>query len=329
MPREELETIGVFFQVRKFFPAGSAKTVPKEENLTGTPVPRNIRERMPEPIRILAKPVVEALATRTRKRLEAVRARLGRAPKLSVVLVGEDPASVIYTGRKGAAAVAIGMAHETISLPGSSSPAEVKAVIDRLNADATVDGILIQRPLPKGFREEEVLYWVAREKDVDAFHPENAGRLALGLPCFKPCTPAGIMELLRHYRIETRGKLACVVGRSSIVGKPMAALLTQADATVIHCHSRTPDLSAMTRQADILVVAAGRPRLIHGSFIKPGAVVIDVGMHRDEAGKVFGDVDFESSVKVAAAITPVPGGVGPMTIAVLLENTVWAAEQKS
>jgi methylenetetrahydrofolate dehydrogenase (NADP+) / methenyltetrahydrofolate cyclohydrolase len=278
---------------------------------------------------LLAKPVTETLHARTRARVEEFQAATGRKPKLSVVLVGDHAASVIYTRRKGEAARDVGMEHETIVFSATATPEEVRAVIARLNADPAVDGILIQRPLPSGFREEDVLYWVAPEKDVDAFHPVNAGRLLLGLPCFAPCTPAGVMEILKHYGISPAGKLAAVVGRSSIVGKPMAALLLQANATVLHCHSRTPDLGAITRQADLVVVAVGKAGTLRGEHVKRGAVVIDVGINRTAEGKVVGDADYASVSEVASAVTPVPGGVGPMTIAILLQNTVWAAEQRA
>jgi methylenetetrahydrofolate dehydrogenase (NADP+)/methenyltetrahydrofolate cyclohydrolase len=278
--------------------------------------------------KLLAKPVVEILERATRERAEAVRRRRGHAPKLSVVLIGEDPASQIYVRKKGETAKALGLESETIILPATSAPEEVREVIDRLNRDPKVDGILIQRPLPKGFREEEVAYWVSPDKDVDAFHPENTGRLVLGLPCFKPCTPAGVMTLLKHYGFDPKGKIACVIGRSTIVGKPMASLLLQADATIFHCHSRTPNLAAVARQADLLVVAVGKAGIVDGSYVKEGAVVVDVGINRNAAGKVVGDVDFESAAARASAITPVPGSVGPMTIATLLENTVWSAERR-
>lgn len=278
---------------------------------------------------LIAKPVVEKLHEEIRERVRAFTARTGRAPRLSVVLVGEDPASVIYTRRKGEAAVKVGMEHETIRLPATARPDEVRGVVHRLNGSPEVDGILVQRPLPAGFQEEEVLYWVTPEKDVDAFHPANAGRLLLGLPCFQPCTPAGIMEILRHYGIDPSGKIACVIGRSSIVGKPMAALLLQANATVLHCHSRTPRLPELSRQADLVIAAIGKPRIIGPGHIRDGATVIDVGMNRLDSGKLVGDVDFEAVQSKAAAITPVPGGVGPMTIAVLLKNTVWAAERRA
>jgi methylenetetrahydrofolate dehydrogenase (NADP+) / methenyltetrahydrofolate cyclohydrolase len=277
---------------------------------------------------LLAKPVLEALKATTADRAKRFRSFSGRAPRLAVVLVGDDPASAIYTRRKGQAAIELGLEHESIVFPATATPSEVKSAIDRLNADPATDGILIQRPLPKTFNEEDVLYWVAPEKDVDAFHPVNTGRLVLGLPCFKPCTPAGIMVMLRHYGINPKGKIACVVGRSSIVGKPMAALLLQADATVLQAHSRTPDLRAITLQADILVVAAGKPKIVDSSHVRDGAVVIDVGINRTSDGKIVGDVDYEDVSRKASAITPVPGGVGPMTIAILLENTVLAAEMR-
>lgn len=279
-------------------------------------------------LQILAKPVVEKVHSEVATRVAAFKTKTKRTPKLVVVLVGEDPASVIYTRRKGEAAVKVGMDHDTVKFPPTATPAEVKATIDRLNADPAVDGILIQRPLPKSFKEEEVLYWVSPEKDVDAFHPTNTGRLVLGLPAFAPCTPAGVMELLKHYEINPSGKIACIVGRSSIVGKPMAALLLQANATIFQCHSKTPNLPAVCRQADIVVAAIGKPEFIHADHVREGAVVIDVGINRLESGKIVGDVAYDEVAKKASAITPVPGGVGPMTIAILLQNTVWAAERR-
>ncbi len=277
---------------------------------------------------LLSKPVVEKLAADTAARAKALTARRGFAPKLVVILVGDDPGSVIYTTNKGKAAVACGLEHETVKLPATATPEQVRTTIEKFNRDPKVDGILVQRPLPKGFIEEEVVYWVDPAKDVDAFHPENTGRLQLGLPCLKPCTPAGIMVMLEHYGLSARGKSACVIGRSSIVGKPMSAMLLQADATVTVAHSKTADLAAVTRQADLLVAAIGRPLMVKRHHVKPGAVVIDVGINRLENGKVVGDVDFEEVAPVASAITPVPRGVGPMTIAMLLQNTVWAAERR-
>ncbi len=278
--------------------------------------------------KLTAKPVTMALEALLRARIAQVSQRRGAPPKLAVVLVGDHPASQIYVQKKGETALSLGIGSETVRMPATATPDQVRAEVERLNQDPSVDGILIQRPLPPAFLEEEVLYWIHPDKDVDAFHPENTGRLVLGLPCFQPCTPAGILKLLDHYGISPAGKTACVVGRSSIVGKPMATLLLQRNATVLHCHSRTPDLATFTRQADLLIVAAGKQGLIDGSYVKPGAVVVDVGIHRTAEGKVVGDCDAASVAQVAQAMTPVPGGVGPMTIAMLLENTVWAAERR-
>jgi methylenetetrahydrofolate dehydrogenase (NADP+)/methenyltetrahydrofolate cyclohydrolase len=282
---------------------------------------------MPTPTLLAAKPVLERKKAELLARVDAVKKKRGTPPGLSVVLVGEDPASQVYVRNKGLRAQEHGMKSDTHVLPASATPNEVRALVEKLNRDPKVDGILIQRPLPKTFIEEEVAYWVTPSKDVDAFHPENVGRLVLGLPCFAPCTPAGVMTLLQHYGIPVRGKTACVVGRSSIVGKPMASLLLQADATVLQAHSRTQDLPQVTRQADILVVAAGKKGLLGREHVKPGAVVVDVGMHRDPDGKLMGDVRFDEVAPHASAITPVPGGVGPMTILTLLENTVLSAER--
>jgi methylenetetrahydrofolate dehydrogenase (NADP+)/methenyltetrahydrofolate cyclohydrolase len=283
---------------------------------------------MSTPTLLAAKPVAEAIRKNVAERVQKFKSKYNRAPKLTVVLVGEDPGSVIYTNSKGKAAVAAGMEHETVKFPQTASVAEVHAAIRRLNEDPAVDGILVQRPLPPSFKEEEVLYWISPDKDVDAFHPENVGRLALGLPCFQPCTPTGAMEILNHYGISPAGKTACVIGRSPIVGKPMSMLLLQANATVLQAHSKTPDLRALSRQADIVVAAIGKAEMIDSSYLKPGAIVVDVGINRRADGKVVGDVNFEDASKVVSAITPVPGGVGPMTITILLQNTVWAAEMR-
>ncbi len=277
---------------------------------------------------LIAKPVVEAIQDKVHTRVAAFTKKYGLAPKLSVILVGEDPASQIYTRKKGETATKLGMAHETLVLPASSTPEDVRKVVEGLNRDPQVAGILIQRPLPKTFKEEEVVYWIAPAKDVDAFHPENTGRMILGLSALPPCTPAGIMELLTYYKIPVAGKTACVLGRSAIVGKPVASMLLQADATILHCHSKTPDLRGICRQADILVVAIGKPEFVDASFVRDGAVVIDVGVSRKADGKVVGDVLFPEVSKKVSAITPVPGGVGPMTIAVLMQNTISAAENQ-
>jgi methylenetetrahydrofolate dehydrogenase (NADP+)/methenyltetrahydrofolate cyclohydrolase len=294
--------------------------------LEGTVILKN--DMNSSPTLLLAKPVAESIRESVKQRVTVFAKKHGRAPKLSVVLVGEDPGSVIYTTKKGEAAQAAGMRHDTLKFPVSATPQEVYQAIQRLNLDPNVDGILIQRPLPPSFKENEVLYWVAPEKDVDAFHPENLGKLALGLPSFAPCTPSGVMEILRHYKIPVEGKIACVIGRSSIVGKPMAMLLLRENATVFQAHSKTPDLRVVARQADIIVAAIGKAEFIDSSYLKDGAVVIDVGINRNPDGKIVGDANFKDCSKIASAITPVPGGVGPMTIAILLQNTVLAAEMR-
>ena len=277
---------------------------------------------------LLAKPAAEKIHNEVRHRTQLYKSKYLQLPLLAVVLVGNDPASTIYTQKKGELAVTLGMEHTTLHFPETVSPEEVRAQVDLLNQDPRVSGILIQRPLPKNFKEKEVLYWITPEKDVDAFHPVNAGRLFLGLPAFQPCTPAGIMALLDHYKINPAGKIAAVVGRSSIVGKPMASLLIKADATVIHCHSKTPLLKNLTQQADLLIVAAGKRGLIDASHVREGAVVIDVGMHRTPEGRLVGDVLYDEVAPKVLGITPVPGGVGPMTIAILMQNTISAAEQQ-
>jgi len=260
----------------------------------------------------------------------------GTTPGLSVVLVGDDPASAAYVLSKGKACEEAGIRGDTTRMPASTKQAELLAVVDRLNADPAVHGILVQMPLPKQIDPDVVLRRIDPNKDVDGFHPVNVGRLLIGDPhAFAPCTPAGVMVLLRKYGVKTSGARVVVIGRSNIVGKPMAALLLQpgVDATVTVCHSRTRDLASHTREADIVIAAAGRPRMLTGDMIRPGAVVIDVGINRvDDASarrgyRLVGDVDFESARKVASLITPVPGGVGPMTIAMLLDNTVKAASR--
>lgn len=278
-------------------------------------------------ILLSAKPVVDEIKAALKKSISEWKHSL--PPKLVVVLVGEDPASQIYTKRKGEAAVEVGMLHENIHLPATVTPGEVQTVLNELNEDPSVHGILLQRPLPPAFREEEMVNWIAPEKDVDGFHPINTGKLVLGFPSLAPCTPTGIMALLRHYQISVEGKVACVIGRSSIVGKPMASLLLQANASVIQTHSKTQNLKFLTQLADILIVAAGKPQLVDDTFIKKGAVIIDVGIHRLKDGSVCGDVNAERVLPIASALTPVPGGVGPLTIATLLQNTLLAAQNQS
>ncbi|AYG01929.1 bifunctional methylenetetrahydrofolate dehydrogenase/methenyltetrahydrofolate cyclohydrolase [Lactococcus allomyrinae] len=252
----------------------------------------------------------------------------GIVPGLIVILVGENPASQIYVRNKERQATAIGMKSSVLRLPEEIEEVELLNLIETLNNDDTWHGILVQLPLPAHISEEKVLLAITPEKDVDGFHPMNMGRLWSGNPLMIPSTPAGIMEMLREYHVELSGKRAVVVGRSNIVGKPMAQLLMMADATVTIAHSRTKNLSELTRQADILVVAIGQDRFIGRNDVKEGAVVIDVGMNRDENGKLHGDVDFEQVKDIASLITPVPGGVGPMTITMLMEQTLRAAERK-
>ncbi len=253
---------------------------------------------------------------------------LGRKPCLRVIIVGDDPASAIYVANKEKLAVELGIDAKTIRFPVTATSQEVEASIKKINSDASVDGILIQRPLPKSFREEEVLLWVSPDKDVDAFHPETVGRMSLGLTGFHPCTPSGCLKLLEFYGYSLAGKTACVVGRSSIVGKPLTVMLLAKDVTVIHCHSKTQNLEHFTRQADFLFVAVGKPHLVGKNHVKPGAVVIDIGINKSLTGKTVGDVDFDAISSVASAATPVPGGIGPMTILGLMENTLEAARKK-
>ncbi|WP_188056175.1 bifunctional methylenetetrahydrofolate dehydrogenase/methenyltetrahydrofolate cyclohydrolase FolD [Sphingosinithalassobacter sp. CS137] len=257
----------------------------------------------------------------------AFREQAGRAPGLAVVLVGEDPASTVYVRNKGRMTREAGMESFEHRLPADTSQEALIALVDRLNADPKVDGILVQLPLPGHLDTEAVLLRIDPDKDVDGFHPVNAGRLAVGLPGFVPCTPLGCLMLLEDEMGELAGKDAVVIGRSNIVGKPMAALLTAKSCTVTIAHSRTRDLARHVGNADIVVAAVGRPRFVPGDWLKPGATVIDVGINRTEGGLV-GDVDFDSAVEVAGAITPVPGGVGPMTIACLLRNTLVAAHRR-
>ncbi|AEU40863.1 Methylenetetrahydrofolate dehydrogenase (NADP+) / Methenyltetrahydrofolate cyclohydrolase [Lactococcus cremoris subsp. cremoris A76] len=252
----------------------------------------------------------------------------GSVPGLAVILVGEDPASQIYVRNKARQATAIGLNSSVVRLPETVSEKELLELIEQYNQSEQWHGILVQLPLPKHISEEKVLLAIDPEKDVDGFHPMNMGRLWAGNPLMIPSTPAGIMEMFREYNVELSGKRAVVIGRSNIVGKPMAQLLLMADATVTIAHSRTKNLRELTKEADILVVAIGRDRMIKADDVKDGAVVIDVGMNRDEDGKLHGDVDFDEVKEVASLITPVPGGVGPMTITMLMEQTVRAATRK-
>lgn len=252
--------------------------------------------------------------------------KLGVAPGLAVVLVGNDPASRTYVTNKEKDCASVGIYSEEYALPETTGQEELLALVRRLNEKKEINGILVQLPLPKGLDAGAVIETISPEKDVDAFHPANVGRIMIGSYRFVPCTPAGIMELLHHEFISPEGKRCVVIGRSNIVGKPMAMLLLQENGTVTICHSRTRDLKKICADADILVAAVGKPKFVTADMVKPGAVVIDVGMDRDENGKLCGDVDFKNVEPVASSITPVPGGVGPMTRAMLLKNTVTAAK---
>lgn len=263
-----------------------------------------------------------AVKDRIKEQVPLLEVKYGRKPSLAVIIVGENPASQVYVRNKVKAATYVGMNSRLVSMPESVSEKALLDMIASLNGDDTVDGILVQLPLPKHIDESKVIYSIAREKDVDGFHILNVGALWLGTPCIKPCTPKGIIELIRSTGVPMAGKNAVVVGRSNIVGKPVAKLLLDENATVTIAHSRTPNLKAVTLQADILVVAVGKENVVTGDMVKPGAVVIDVGMNRNAEGKLTGDVDYESVSRRAGYLTPVPGGVGPMTIAMLMQNTI-------
>lgn len=267
----------------------------------------------------------KAVAAALRADITARTAKLAYRPGLVVVLVGEDAASQVYVRNKERAARAAGLESRTIRLPDTTSQAELLGVIDGLNRDGAVDGILVQLPLPSAIDSGAIIRAIDPAKDVDGFHPDNVAALALGNPRLVPCTPRGVMLLLREAGITLSGARALVLGRSNIVGRPMALLLLASDATVTIAHSRTADLAGECRRADILIAAVGRPAMVKGDWIAPGATIIDVGINRDPAGVLVGDVDYQSALKMAGAITPVPGGVGPMTIACLLDNTLIAA----
>ena len=271
----------------------------------------------------LAKSIRKELASR----VETLAAR-GHRPGLAVILVGENPASLVYVRNKIRACEEVGIENIEMRLAAETSEAELLALIDKLNHDDKVDGILVQLPLPEHIRPAHVIEAINAEKDVDGFHVINAGKLLTGAAGFLPCTPYGVMKMIESIGMDLNGKTAVIVGRSNIVGKPQALMLLQKNATVTIAHSRTANLANITRGADILVAAVGRARMITADMVKPGAVVIDVGMNRDENGKLCGDVDTEAVKEVAGWITPVPGGVGPMTIAMLMTNTVEAVERK-
>ena len=269
----------------------------------------------------------KALAAKVKARAAEGAKDLPRKPGLAVILVGDNQASRVYVTGKEKDCAECGFLSFEYKLPAETTQAELLELIDRLNGDEAVDGILVQLPLPEHLNEDQVLNAIHPEKDVDCFHPFNVGRLVIGDPVFLPCTPAGVMEMLKEYDIPVAGKHCVVLGRSNIVGKPMGALLLQQSGTVTTCHSRTPDLASFTRQADILVSAVGRVGLVTADMVKEGAVVIDVAMNRNAEGKLCGDVDYASVEPKASYITPVPGGVGPMTRAILMENLLTAARR--
>jgi len=272
------------------------------------------------------KTIAQEVRAEWKLRADALKAR-GITPGLAVIIVGEDAASKVYVANKVKACAELGLHSEHIALPADTSEAALLAKIAALNADPKIHGVLVQLPVPKHINSEKVLNAISPDKDVDGFHPVNVGALSTGNMRFAPCTPYGSMKLLEKAGVSIEGKHAVVIGRSNIVGKPMAMMLLQANATVTICTSKTVDLAKFTRDADILVVAIGKAKMVTGDMIKPGAAVIDVGMNRDEHGKLCGDVDFESAKEVAGWITPVPGGVGPMTITMLVANTVQSAER--
>jgi methylenetetrahydrofolate dehydrogenase (NADP+)/methenyltetrahydrofolate cyclohydrolase len=278
--------------------------------------------------RIDGKAIAKTVRDEVAQGVAEFRKEHGRAPGLHVVLAGDDPASATYVRNKEKAAGEVGMAGQVHRLPASISESDLLGLVGRLNSDPAVDGVLVQLPVPAGVRSDAVIDAIDPAKDVDGFHPINVGALWTGKSALVPCTPSGCMRLLREAGARLEGARAVVVGRSNIVGKPIAALLLREHATVTLAHSRTRDLPSVCREADVLVAAVGRAKMIKADWVKPGAYVIDVGMNRDENGKLCGDVDFAAVEPVAQAITPVPGGVGPMTIAMLLRNTLLAARAR-
>lgn len=269
----------------------------------------------------------KALAAKVKEEVAAQVAGMERKPGLAVVLVGDNPASRVYVNGKKKDCAECGIYSEEYAIPEETTQQELLELVETLNSREDIDGILVQLPLPRHLNEKEVLLAIRPDKDVDCFHPFNVGQLMIGEQGFQPCTPAGVMRMLKEYGIDPAGKHCVIVGRSNIVGKPQAMLMLRENATVTVCHTKTPDLKAECLRADILVAAAGRVALITGDMVKEGAVVVDVAMNRNEAGKLCGDVVFEEAAQRASYITPVPGGVGPMTRAMLMENTLYAAKQ--
>ena len=272
--------------------------------------------------------VSQSIREQIKLEVENLKAQHSIIPGLAVILVGENPASCVYVRNKHKACIDAGINSYEINLPDSTTEDELLAKIDELNNNPEVDGILVQLPLPKHINEDEVIKRISPDKDVDGFHPYNVGRMTSGLPTFLPCTPHGIMKLLEFYNVDICGKNCVVIGRSNIVGKPISLLLLAENGTVTVCHSKTQNLKEITSKADILVVAIGRANFVSADMVKEGAVVLDVGINRGEDGKLYGDVDFENVSQIASKITPVPGGVGPMTITMLLKNTVDSAKKR-
>lgn len=279
------------------------------------------------------KALAQRLQGELAEQVQRLQTQVGRPPGLAVLMVGDDPASAVYVGNKERACQKAGIASFGHHFPADISQTELSQVIQALNQDQRVDGILLQLPLPKHLDANALLYQIDPDKDADGLHPVNLGRLMRGEPGLRSCTPAGVMRLLQEYQIDLKSKQGVVIGRSILVGKPVALMLLEADATVTIAHSQSDDLSGLTRKADILIVAVGRPELVTSDMVKPGAIVIDVGMnrivdHKLDKARLVGDVQFESVQAVARFITPVPGGVGPMTVAMLLNNTVWSYSQR-
>lgn len=283
---------------------------------------------MAQALLLEGKPVAEKVMEELKASIDALLPRMGRPPGLAVVLVGEDPASQVYVRIKGRSAKKLGITTFDHHLPEDTSQQDIVSLIEDLNRDEKVDGMLVQLPLPGGLNEEEVLRRVSPQKDADVFHPENFGKLALKQGTLKPCTPAGVLEILKFYDIGLEGKKTAIIGRSKIVGLPLAILMMHENATITVCHSRTRDIPAITREADIVVAAMGRPKFLTADMVREGAVVVDVGINRVDR-ELVGDCDFEPLLEKVSAITPVPGGVGPMTVAMLMMNTTQAYSLKS
>lgn len=275
------------------------------------------------------KAVAQTVRERIREEVAHFTEKTGKRPGLAVVIVGDDPASQVYVRNKKRACEEVGMHSEEYALPAETTEAELLALVEKLNDDSKINGILVQLPLPQHLDAEKVILAIDPRKDVDAFHPQNVGKIMIGNYSFLPCTPAGVMELLKHYGVDLCGKHCVIIGRSNIVGKPQAMLMLKENATVTICHSKTKDLAEITKQADVLVAAVGRPRFVTEDMVKDGAVVVDVGINRTADGKLCGDVDFATVAEKVSYITPVPGGVGPMTITMLLENTLTAAKEQN